>query len=60
MRHPELYQFRRTTLEAYIEKMIALLDEMDGDPDFEDDELEDTLDEDSPQCGRVGLIGVPA
>lgn len=59
MRSPAIYHFRRSELEARIEEMIALLDLLDGDPDLEDDELEETMDEDSREVGRFGLTGVP-
>lgn len=36
---------RRKLAEQYIEHLIALLDEMDGDPDLEDDETEQNGDE---------------
>ncbi|MBA8843974.1 hypothetical protein FHW02_002026 [Ochrobactrum sp. RH1CCR137] len=34
-------RFHRMMLESWIEDMIRLLDQMDGDPDLEDDEIED-------------------
>ena len=34
-------RFHRLMLESWIEDMIRLLDQMDGDPDLENDELED-------------------
>jgi hypothetical protein len=58
MRSPAIYQYRRAEVEARIENLIALLDMLDDDPDVEDDELEETFDEDSRQCGRLRLIGV--
>ncbi|WEZ83532.1 hypothetical protein P6U16_01350 [Rhizobium sp. 32-5/1] len=60
MRSLSIYQHRRAEVEARIEDLIALLDILDGDPDLEDDETEETLDEDSRQCGRLYLIGVPS
>ncbi|WP_312222588.1 hypothetical protein [Rhizobium rhizoryzae] len=54
MRYPELYQFRRSVLESYIEKMITLLDEMDGDPDVEANG--DELDQSYPEGGQRGLL----
>ena len=60
MRSPIIAAFRRSELEARIEEMIALLDLLDGDPDLEDGELEETMDEDSGLCGRLSLIGVPS
>ena len=59
MKSPAIYHFRRSEIEHRIEEMIALLDLLDGDPDLEDDELEETFDEDSRECGRLRLIGVP-
>jgi hypothetical protein len=58
MKSPAIYHFRRHELEHRIEEMIALLDVIDGDPDLEDDDLEETFDEDSRECGRIRLIGV--
>ena len=56
-------QFRRTWLEQWIEHAIALLDQMDGDPDFEDGgdaepeetdqngDEQDTLHSEDDNCG---------
>jgi len=41
MRPSAIKRFHRLMLESWIEDMIRLLDQMDGDPDLEDDELED-------------------
>lgn len=60
MRSPAIYQYRRAEVEARIEDLIALLDMLDGDPDLEGDEPEETGDEDSGECGRIPLIGVPS
>ncbi|KQT03178.1 MULTISPECIES: hypothetical protein [unclassified Rhizobium] len=57
---PAIYQFRRQELERWIDNAIALLDHLDGDPDLEDDDREETMDEDSHLCGRLKLIGVPS
>lgn len=38
---PAIYSYRRRTLEQWIDRAIALLDQIDGDPDYEDDERED-------------------
>ena len=38
---PAIYNFRRAELERWIDQAIDLLNEIDGDPDLEDDELED-------------------
>jgi hypothetical protein len=44
-------------LEQWIELAITLLDELDGDPDLEDDELE-AIDEREPPYGKIlGGIG---
>lgn len=58
MRSPAIERFRRAELERWIATAIDLLDTMDGDPDLEDDELEETMDEDSREAGRLGLTGV--
>lgn len=41
MRSLAIQRFRRSELERRIEELIALLDLIDGDPDLEDDEIED-------------------
>lgn len=41
MRPSAIKRFHRLMLESWIEDMIRLLDQMDGDPDLEDDEIED-------------------
>lgn len=52
-----IHAFRRRELERWIDRAITLLDEMDGEPDFEDDEIED-IDEREPALARVpGGIG---
>ncbi len=51
MQLPPLEQFRRSALEAWIDRAIALLDEMDGDPDLEDNG------DDEPSIGSLGLVG---
>ena len=38
---PVIYRYRRRSLEQWIDRAIALLDQLDGDPDLEDDERED-------------------
>lgn len=38
---PAVKRLRRLMLEQWIEEMIWYLDRMDGDPDLEDDEIED-------------------
>ncbi|MFK4062924.1 hypothetical protein [Brucella anthropi] len=40
MPSPAVYRLRRLMLEKWIEEAIALLDQIDGDPDLEDDERE--------------------
>jgi hypothetical protein len=45
MAHPTIVAFRRRLLEDWIERAIALLDELDGDADLEtgaDDERDET------------------
>lgn len=44
-------RLRRLFLEQWIEEAITLLDQMDGDADFEDSE-EDFVDE-REECGRI-------
>lgn len=47
--------FRRQMLEHWIEQAIALLDQMDGDPDLEDDDREaDDAERDMPGLIRGG------
>lgn len=41
---PPIYDFKRSQLERWINHAITLLDEIDGDPDFEDTD-EDFIDE---------------
>jgi len=41
MRSLAIENFRRSELERWIDRAIDLLDTMDGDPDREDDEIED-------------------
>lgn len=36
MTHPVIHAYRRQQLEQWIERAIALLDSLDGDPDLED------------------------
>ncbi len=56
MRSPAIEKFRRAELERWVIAAIDLLDTMDGDPDLEDDEIEETFDEDGL---LAGLTGVP-
>jgi hypothetical protein len=37
---PAIYNFRRAELERWIDRALELLDQIDGDPDFEDNEIE--------------------
>jgi hypothetical protein len=37
---PAIFNFRRAELERWIDNAIALLDQIDGDPDLEDDDVE--------------------
>jgi hypothetical protein len=52
MASPAIYRFRRAEIENRIDELIALLDLIDGDPDLEDDELEE-VDEREPPLARV-------
>jgi hypothetical protein len=54
LRSLAIYQYRRAEVEARIEDLIALLDMLDGDPDLEDDDMED-IDEREPPLARVGM-----
>lgn len=60
MRSAAIKKFRRAELERWIIAAIDLLDTLDGDPDLEDDELEETIDEDGQLCGRLILMGCRA
>lgn len=57
MRSPVIEKFRRAELERWIIAAIDLLDTLDGDPDLEDDELEETMDEESQLCGCLIMTG---
>lgn len=54
--NPVIYTFRRRLLEKWIEDAIALLDQCDGDPDFEecDTDYEDELEEPRYIMGGAG------
>ena len=58
MTHPVIHAYRRQQLEQWIERAIALLDAMDGDPDLEagaDLERDETeITSDLPGLGIVG------
>lgn len=55
MTAPVITNFRRQMLEHWIEQAIALLDQMDGDPDIEDDDREaDDAERDMPGLIRGG------
>ncbi|PYE98894.1 hypothetical protein C8J35_103495 [Rhizobium sp. PP-F2F-G38] len=43
--HNALFALRRQELERWIDRAIAVLDDIDGEPDFEDDEREPDTDE---------------
>ncbi|WP_432346652.1 hypothetical protein WMC41_00605 [Shinella yambaruensis] len=45
-----LENFRRSELERWIDRAIDLLDTMDGDPDLEDDDLEDIDEREEPNA----------
>lgn len=49
--------FRRSELERWINDAIDLLDAMDGDPDFEDDDLEDIDEREEPFAIMLGGAG---
>lgn len=59
MKSSAIERFRRAELERWVIAAIDLLDTMDGDPDLEDDEIEETFDEDSILACRLSLTGVP-
>jgi hypothetical protein len=40
IRSPAIYNFRRAELERWIDRALELLDQIDGDPDLEDNEIE--------------------
>jgi hypothetical protein len=40
IRSPAIYNFRRAELERWIDRALELLDQIDGDPDIEDNEIE--------------------
>jgi len=51
-----IYRLRRLFLEQWIDEAIALLDQMDGDPDLEDSD-EDFVDERENPGRILGGIG---
>lgn len=56
-----LTSFDRRAIEQHIEELVSLLDEFDGDPDVEDDELHDDpldLGEDQSKEGRPVIYGI--
>ncbi|GGA81101.1 hypothetical protein GCM10011491_05490 [Brucella endophytica] len=55
-----VYRLRRLMLERWIEEAIALLDQIDGDPDFEDDsEDDDERELDPAELGICDLDSLP-
>ena len=40
IRSPAIYNFRRAELERWIDRALDLLDQIDGDLDLEDNEIE--------------------
>ncbi len=57
MTSPAIYRLRRLILEQWIEQAIALLDQMDGDPDLEDSD-DDYVDERENPERMMGGQGV--
>lgn len=59
MPSPAVKRFRRLMLERWIEDAIALLDTMDGDPDFEDDrEYEEEREIDAAEMGIADVDAI--
>ena len=50
--HVALFALRRRELERWIDRAIAVLDDIDGEPDIEDDEREPDIDEWNGDEGR--------
>lgn len=57
MRSLAIETFRRSELERWIAAAIDLLDTMDGDPDLEDDEIEDIDEREEPNWRIPGVAG---
>ncbi len=57
MKSPAIYRFRRSELERRIGELIVLLDTIDGDPDVEDDEIEDIDEREYSNAKVSGGIG---
>ncbi|ABQ60998.1 hypothetical protein P053_01971 [Brucella abortus 01-4165] len=57
MSSPAIYRLRRLMLEQWIEQAIALLDQIDGDPDLEDGDDDFTDERENPErmMGGQGL-----
>ncbi|WP_192799192.1 hypothetical protein [Brucella tritici] len=57
MTSPAITRLRRLLLEQWIEQAIALLDQMDGDPDLEDSDDDFTDERENPErmMGGQGL-----
>lgn len=57
MTSPAINRLRRLMLEQWIEQAIALLDQMDGDPDLEDSDDDDVDERENPErmMGGQGL-----
>ncbi|WP_195706751.1 hypothetical protein [Brucella sp. 10RB9213] len=57
MTSPAIYRLRRQMLEQWIEQAIALLDQMDGEPDLEDSDEDFTDERENPErmMGGQGL-----
>jgi hypothetical protein len=59
MSSPAVHRLRRLTLEKWIEDAIALLDTIDGDPDFEDDrEYEEEREIDAAEMGIADVDAI--
>lgn len=57
MSSPAVYRLRRLMLEQWIERAIALLDQIDGEPDLEDSDEDFTDERENPErmMGGQGL-----
>ncbi|MCB4917106.1 hypothetical protein LAV78_01020 [Brucella intermedia] len=57
MTSPAIYRLRRLLLEKWIEEAIALLDQIDGEPDLEDSDEDFTDERENPErmLGGQGL-----
>lgn len=60
MSSPAIYRLRRLMLEQWIEQAIALLDQIDGDPDLEDGDDDFTDERENPERMMEGKDYEPA